>query len=240
MSIEVPFTKENLEYYLKELAKDFKKRGRGTPAEMILVGGASVLINYEFRMASYDIDAAYEAESVMKESINAVGDKFGLPRGWVNDDFKKTASYTPNIIYHSDYYRTFSNVLKIRTVRSEYLVAMKLVSGRQYKKDLSDIAGILYEQEKAGNPLSYEMIDKAVCDLYRNWDGITDYAKDVLNRMLACDDLKALFIELSEDEAAAKAALLEVEKKYPKVVNKDNVDDVIAAALKKKRDKGAR
>ncbi len=240
MSIEVPFTKENLEYYLKELAKDFKKRGRGTPAEMILVGGASVLINYEFRMASYDIDAAYEAESVMKESINAVGDKLGLPNGWVNDDFKKTASYTPKIIYHSEYYKTFSGVLTLRTVRAEYLVAMKLVSGRQYKKDLSDIAGILYEQEMAGKPLSYEMIDKAVCDLYGNWNGVTDYAKDVLNRILACDDLKALFVELSEDEAAAKEALLEVERKYPKVVNKDNARDVIAAALKKKRDRDAR
>ncbi len=240
MSIEVPFTKENLEYYLKELAKDFKKRGRGTPAEMILVGGASVLINYEFRYASYDIDASYEAGSVMKESINAVGDKFGLPRGWVNDDFKKTASYTPNIIYHSDYYRTFSNVLKIRTVRAEYLVAMKLVSGRQYKKDLSDIAGILYEQQMTGNPLSYNMIDKAVCELYGNWDGVTAYAKEVLDRILACNDLKALFVELSEDEATAKEALLEIEKKYPKVVNKDNAQDVIAAALKKKRDREAR
>ncbi len=69
---------------------------------------------------------------------------------------------------------------------------------------------------------------------------MTDYAKDVLNRILACDNLKALFVELSEDEAAAKEALLEVEKKYPKVVHKDNVDDVIAAALKKKRDRDAR
>ena len=35
MSIDVPFTKANLEYYLKELAKEYKKRGKGTPAEMI-------------------------------------------------------------------------------------------------------------------------------------------------------------------------------------------------------------
>ncbi len=240
MSVEVPFTKENLEYYLKELAKDFKKRGRGTPAEMILVGGASVLINYEFRMASYDIDAAYEAQAVMKEAINAVGDKFGLPNGWINDDFKRTASYSPEIIYHSEYYKTFSGVLTIRTVRAEYLVAMKLVSGRQYKKDLSDIAGILYEQQIAGKPLSYDMIDKAVCDLYDNWDRVTDYARAVLDRILACDDLKALFIELSQDETAAKEALLEVERKYPRAVNKDNVDEVIAAARKKKQDKNAK
>ncbi len=240
MSIDVPFTKDNLEYYLKELAKEFKKRGKGIPAEMILVGGASVLINYEFRMASYDIDATYNAGAIMKEAINAVGDKFGLPNGWVNDDFKKTASYTPKIMQYSEYYRTFSNVLMIRTVRAEYLVAMKLVSGRQYKKDLSDIAGILYEQQIAGKSLNYEMIDKAICNLYGNWDLVSEYAQKLLARILACEDLKALFIELSEDEDATKDALMEVEKKYPNVVKQDNVNDVIAVALKKKKDRDER
>lgn len=235
MSIDVPFTKENLEYYLKELAKEYKKRSRGTPAEMILVGGASVLINYDFRMTSYDVDASYEAKSVMKEAINAVGDRFGLPNGWVNDDFKKTTSYTPKIIQYSQPYKTFSKVLEIRTIRAEYLVAMKLMSGRKYKKDLSDIAGILYEQKAMGKPLSYEMIDNAVCNLYGTWDGVSDYAKELLQRILSCNDLKSLFLELSEDEADAKEALLEVEKKYPNVVKKDNVDDIIAAVMKKKR-----
>ncbi len=237
MSIEVPFTKENLEYYLKELAKEYKKRGRGIPAEMILVGGASVLINYDFRMMSYDIDADYEAYSVMKEAINAVGDRLGLPTGWVNDDFKKTVSYTPKIVQYSAYYKTFSGVLQIRTVKAEYLVAMKLVSGRQYKKDLSDIAGILYEQQTAGDPLSYERIDKAVHDLYGGWQDISEYAKEILDRILACNDLKALFIELSEDEKSAKEALLEVQKKYPNAVKEDNVDDIIAAAMRKKKER---
>ena len=240
MSIDVPFTKENLEGYLKELAKEYKKRGRGIPAEMILVGGASVLINYQFRTASYDIDASYESPAIMKEAINAVGDKFGLPNGWVNDDFKKTSSYTPKIIQYSDYYRTFSNVLHIRTIRAEYLVAMKLVSGRQYKKDLSDIAGIIYEQQMAGKPLTYEMIDKAVCNLYENWDNVEKYARDLLDKILACDDLQSLFIELSEYEKAAKEALAEMIKKYPTVVKQDNVNDVIAATLKKKREREER
>lgn len=235
MSIEVPFTKENLEGYLKELAKEYKKRGRGIHAEMILVGGASVLINYGFRNASYDIDAAYESPTIMKEAINAVGDKFGLPNGWVNDDFKKTESYTPQIVQYSEYYKTFSGVLQIRTIRAEYLVAMKLVSGRQYKKDLSDIAGIIYEQQMSGNPLTYAMIDKAVCNLYGSWNNISDYARELLDKILACDDLQALFVELSEDEKAAKEALAEMIKKYPTGVKQDNVNDVIAAALKKKQ-----
>lgn len=235
MSIDVPFTKENLEYYLKELAKEYKKRSGNFPAEMILVGGASVLINYQFRMASYDIDALYASKSIMKDAINAVGDKLGLPSGWVNDEFKKTASYTPKLIEYSNYYKTLSNCLQIRTIRAEYLVAMKLMSGRKYKKDLSDIAGILYEQERAGNPLNFEMIDKAVCNLYGGWENISKDAQELLHKLLESDDLEKLFIELSEDEVYAKEALVEMEKKYPNVVKKDNVDDVILELMKKKK-----
>ena len=240
MSVDVPFTKENLESYLKELAKEYKKRGRGVPAEMILVGGASVLINYQFRNSSYDIDASYESPAIMKEAINAVGDRLGLPNGWVNDDFKKTASYTPKIVQYSEYYKTFSNVLQIRTIRAEYLVSMKLVSGRQYKNDLSDIAGIIYEQQMVGRPLSYEKIDNAMCNLYGNWDNVEDYAKDLLDKILACENLQNLLTELIETEFASKEALVELIKKYPKAVNQDNVNDVIAAAIKKKQQEEGR
>ena len=49
---------------------------------------------------------------------------------------------------------------------------MKLCSGRKYKKDLSDIIGILYEHEKRGVPLTMEDIDRAICNLYGSWDRI--------------------------------------------------------------------
>lgn len=52
---EVPFTKENLDQYLKELAKEFRKRnGKAIPAEIVLIGGASIVINYGFREMTYD------------------------------------------------------------------------------------------------------------------------------------------------------------------------------------------
>lgn len=234
MSINAPFTKANLEFYLKELAKEYRKRGRGVPLEMILVGGASVLINYDFRLSSYDIDADYGSASVMKEAINAVGDKLGLPNGWVNADFKRTASYSPKIIQYSEYYKTYSSVLTIRTVKAEYLVAMKLVSGRQYKKDLSDIAGIILEQKKSGKPLSYEMIDKAICNLYGGWKDVSDYAARVLDAVLSADDLEKLFISLCEDESEVKEALSDMKEKYPSAVKQDNVNDIIAAIKAKK------
>lgn len=50
MSADKPFTRENLDSYLRELAKEFrKKNGSRMPAEIILIGGASILINYGFK-----------------------------------------------------------------------------------------------------------------------------------------------------------------------------------------------
>ncbi|MDD6157156.1 MAG: hypothetical protein PUB52_09090 [Lachnospiraceae bacterium] len=44
MSADKPITKENLDNYLKELAKEFrKKNGDRIPAEIILIGGDSIL-----------------------------------------------------------------------------------------------------------------------------------------------------------------------------------------------------
>ena len=234
MSIETPFTKENLNTYLSELAKEYKKRSGGMDAEIVLIGGASVLVNYGFRDMTYDIDATYRAPSVMKEAINAVEDKYNLQTGWLNNDFEKTSSYTEKLYEVSEYYRTFSNVLQVRTVKAEYLVAMKLVSGRQYKKDLSDIIGILYEQQKQSKPVTLEMIDRAVLELYNSWDSVDAYAKAVLEKALASDDLASLFEAQMAEETQAKDAVLEIDKKYPDLITADNINDIIEQARKKK------
>lgn len=53
MSFEQEFTKDNLDIYLKELAKELRKIDRsGMPVEIILVGGAAILENYGFRNAT--------------------------------------------------------------------------------------------------------------------------------------------------------------------------------------------
>ena len=72
------------------------------------------------------MDAIINASASMKDTINYVGDKNDLPNGWLNTDFMNTDSYSPKIIQYSQYYRTYSNVVSLRTVTAEYLVAMKL------------------------------------------------------------------------------------------------------------------
>ena len=157
------FTKENLDTYLRELAKEFRRlNGKRVPAEIVLVGGAAILTNYGFRDMTTDIDAIIHATSSMKDAINHVGDKFDLPNGWLNADFMHTGSYSPKLDEFSVYYKSFYGVLSVRTIAAEYLIAMKLRSGRKYKNDLSDVIGILAEHKKKGEPITFEKIDAAV------------------------------------------------------------------------------
>ena len=237
MLSDKPFTKENLDQYLKELAKEYRKRsGKNTPAEIILIGGASVVINYGFREMTYDADAIITASSYMKDAINYVGDKYGLPTGWMNDDFKKTESYTPGIAQYSEYYKTFSNIVTFRTVSGEYLVAMKLKSGRQYKYDMSDIIGILWEQEKEGDPLTIDRIKKAVCDLYGSYESLPEEIRKFIENALKNGDYENVYSHTRQYELENKENLLEYQEEKPGVISGDNVDDVIAALRRKKNE----
>lgn len=232
---ETPFTKDNLNQYLKELAKEFRKlNGKGTPAEIILIGGASVVINYGFREMTYDMDAIINASSSMKDAINFVGDKFGLPNGWMNDDFMKTNSYTPKIAQYSKYYRTFSNTVTFRTVTGEYLVAMKLMSGRQYKYDRSDVIGVLWEQDKTGDPLTIERIKQAVCNLYGSYEILPKEIREFVEKALEDGNYEKMYTLARQYEADNKETLLEYLDEKPRSINADNVNDVLESLRKRK------
>ena len=229
MSFE-QFTKDNLDTYLKELAKEFRKlNGTSTPAEIILIGGAAILANYGFRNMTTDIDALIYASSSMKEAINHVGDKFHLPNGWLNTNFVHTGSYSSKLAEHSIYYKTFSNVLQIRAISAEYLIAMKLRSGRKYKNDLSDIIGILAEHEKQGSPILMEDIDKAVKNLYGGWEEFPSDSKLFIENTLQKGGYEEIYLSIIEEENHSRNLLLDFAKDYPGTANESNVNEILMA-----------
>lgn len=232
------FTKENLNTYLSELAKQYRKlAGKAMPAEIILVGGAAVLANYGFRDMTTDVDALIHASSAMKDAINFVGDKYGLPNGWLNADFRKTISFSERLLQFSDYYRTFSNVLRVRTVNAEYLVAMKLISGRQYKNDLSDVIGILSEHQERSEPLTFAQIQRAVVDLYGSWDVLPTTSQSFIRSAMEHPDLREIYARIRQNELESKATLVSFEQRYPGVTTMENVDDILANLRNKEQSK---
>lgn len=237
MSSENLITRENMDTYLKAIAKQYRKLvKKAMPAEITLVGGASILINYGFRDSTYDIDALIHAASAMKDAINYVTDTMNLPNGWLNEDFKNTKSYTPRLLTYSKPYRQFSNSVTIRTISGEYLVAMKLMAFRQYKHDISDIVGILREHAHTGDPLTYERIETAVVNLYDGWENLPIGALEVLQDILAHDDLDALYESYTAGESAAKSALITFGEQYPDVLQEDNLDEILSHLMERQNE----
>lgn len=203
-------------------------------AELTLIGGAAILVNYWFRDSTYDVDAIIQASSAMKDAVNRVGDKFGLPNGWLNADFTRTSSYSPKLAAFSTYYKTFSNVLTVRTISGAYLVAMKLMAGRQYKNDISDIVGILQEQENRGQPLTMGQITQAVEDLYSGWEKLPQGSQALLEQILEDSKTGELYQVYREQERLAKESLLEFEQEYPGAAKEENVENILRALKEKK------
>ncbi len=229
------FTKDNLNTYLKELAKELRKLNRREiHAEIILIGGAAILANYSFRNMTIDVDAIIYASSSMKDAINNVGDKFNLPNCWLNTDFMHTSSYSPKLNEISEYYMNFSDILQIRTVTAEYLIAMKLCSGRKYKNDLSDIIGILAEHEKRGTPITHEMIDTAIQTLYGDWAVIPADSKTFIEDTLRNEHFGEVYASIRTEEMHSKDILVIFEQDYPGVTTKSNVDDILSVLKEKK------
>lgn len=229
------FTKDNLDMYLKELAKEFRKlNGKSAKAEIILVGGASILANYGFRDMTTDVDAIIHAGSVMREAINHVRDKYDLPKDWINADFMRTSSYSPKLNQYAKYYCTYSNVLEIRTISAEYLIAMKLRSGRKYKSDLSDIIGVLKEHKEQGKMITLENINNAVENLYGGWDCFSEESRKFINSIMMYNNYEEVFASVKEEEYNSKNVLVDFQEKYPGVMIESNVNYILES-LKARR-----
>lgn len=173
--------KENIDKYFTELAKEIKKQyGAGANIELIIVGGASIVINYGFRDSTMDIDALNSNISSINGCIRAVADNNGLPYTWLNSDFKTTTSYSPRLIECSRPYKKFGRVLSVYSIKDEYLLCMKLMSFR-LDKDIEDVEGII---QSMGDDLSGEKVDRAMNRLYGGWNNVSDIAINYITKKM--------------------------------------------------------
>jgi hypothetical protein len=220
------FNRSNIDHYLYLVAKEYKKENRSNPeAEIIIVDGASMIMNYSFRDTTTDIDSIIRASSSMKDVINKIGDENGLGTGWLNEDFKNTVSYSYKLIENSRFYKKFCNCLSVRTVSNEYLLAMKVRSARIYKHDLSDIIGIIKEHQEMGKEITFELLNEAYRKLYD--EDISEPMADKLNEIFKHIDLEELFYSTKEEENKNLEAVKRAEAEYKDAVNEKNINSFI-------------
>ena len=123
--------------------------------------------------------------------------------------------------------------MSVRTIRAEYLIAMKLRSGRLYKNDRSDIAGILAEHEKRGEPISLNRIDQAIINLYGGWEQIPESSQIFLREIIGRGKYQDEYGIVRQEEVNNKKMLIEFEDQYPGVTNSENVDSIIGNLKRK-------
>ena len=144
---------------------------------------------------------------------------------------------TGKIAQFAKYYRTYSNIVTFSTITGEYLVAMKMMSGRKYKYDLSDIIGVLWEQERAGDPLTLERIRKAVENLYGSYDVISEETRQFVEQALKNGGYEEMYMRVRQAESENKQNLLKYQAEKPEAITTDNVNDIIDALRKRKNGK---
>lgn len=221
---------------LKQFAKEYKKENGFMPIEIIIVGGGSILLNYGFRDFTQDFDVMVLND--IKNVVNRVADYYNLSNDWMNTDFIRTKSYSSKLREVSSHYCSFNKgSVEFRTVKGEYLIAMKMVSAREYRNDLSDIAGIILFLKKNNNEINYEKIDNAIKFLYDNYDikeSVILKVKEFLN--LSIPELEKEYKSLAIEENEIGEELLIIDKKYRNAVEEETVD-VIAQQIKSKKNK---
>lgn len=233
MQSEKKITRENALEIIKKFAKEYRKELGKAPGEIIIVGGGSIMLNYKFREATQDFDVILRTASGISDVITRFADENDLPRDWMNSDFIKTTSYSAKLTEVSKHFCSLNNnTLEIRTVSGKYLIAMKIRAHREYRNDISDVAGILIEEREKGNNIGLSDVNDAYVFLYE--EAIDSNVEKVVRELFDkdADELKKIYAEQNEAEASI-GTKVESYIDDGADINTRNVDDVIARIKEK-------
>ena len=129
-------SREDILSNLQRLGELLKEQG--LTGEIMLTGGAAMCLVHSARDMTKDVDALYEPKTEINRLAAQVAREQDLPYGWLNDGVKGFVTKGAP----AEDFMAFDG-LKITTVSSEYLLAMKLMSARFGEKDYEDIRFLL-------------------------------------------------------------------------------------------------
>ncbi|MCR5595242.1 MAG: hypothetical protein K6G12_05295 [Lachnospiraceae bacterium] len=83
------------------------------------------------------------------------------------------------------------------------------------------------------------MIEKAVNDLYGGFDRLShpEEARILLDSIFSCEDIEELYTGTRSSEINNHIILKELDDRYPVLLKRGNIADVLEAAQKRKKDK---
>jgi len=127
---------------LEALAELDRRLGeRGISAEVCLFGGAAMILAFQARQTTKDIDAIFAPSAVVRELAKQIGEEKGYTAGWFNDGVKGFVSDRPE--HTAANLPQFSH-LKVMMPAPTYLLAMKCLAARVATPDATDVQDVKF------------------------------------------------------------------------------------------------
>ena len=135
---------QDIETYLADLGQQLQYLEVQRPVRILMVGGAYMLTQFHNRPTTNDVDVLLkdvddpmtsQVYQIFKTAVRVVASKNQIPLTWINDvigDFLRDTSIVPQ----GTLWRSYGS-LEVYIPPSEYILALKLLAGRQ--KDRVDI-----------------------------------------------------------------------------------------------------
>lgn len=113
-------------------------RERRVAGEIAVFGGAAIVLGFDFRSATQDVDAMItQGHGQVVKAQEEVGAELGLPPNWLNEQGTSYLSRLKDFEMFKTYPSEGQFGLRVLTATPEYLLAMKLLSFRS--DDIQDI-----------------------------------------------------------------------------------------------------
>jgi hypothetical protein len=136
---------------------------KGVTGELCIFGGATMILAFDARPSTRDVDAVFVPKSEISEAAEQVADDLSLPASWLNDGVKGFVSASGELT--EDGMPQWPN-LRVLRPSTRYLLAMKCMASRVAGYDTGgDRDDILRLCKELGIAESVRILD-VVCAYY--------------------------------------------------------------------------
>jgi hypothetical protein len=130
--------KRELEKALNRLGQLLRERR--VAGEIAVFEGAAIVLGFDFRTATEDVDALItQGHGQVVKAQQEVGAEMGLPPNWLNEQGTSYLSKNGDFKLFRAYPSEGQFGLRVLTAAPQYLLAMRLLSLRSYGHDVQDV-----------------------------------------------------------------------------------------------------
>ena len=152
VTVTVAMEAEQIEFYLEKLSGALERRG--VKGEIVLYGGAAMVLALKARPSTKDVDAVFVPKDLIYQAAREIEDQYGAPEAWLNDAVKGFVSLREK----HDPYKELPN-LRVFTATPEYLLAMKCLSLR-IGRGSSDVEDVRFLIRHLGLSSARDVLDR--------------------------------------------------------------------------------